>query len=369
MNTLQKQFSDALKREKKFVTTYYNNETVPCLFRKIDDNKNTSNHIQIFYDIDSPIKQGQIITYGDKHFIVINKENIGSNAYYKSTLKECNMTIPVSIKGTIKQIPCYSYELSSAYNIANNIITFLDGKGELLTELIPELSATNYVDKGLRIMGGYFKIANVYNLDGIVHLMIMKDLAPSDTYSFTLTSDTNSYIEGDTTQLTALAMINDDVEDTTATITYSSSDETIATVDDNGLVTFIRVGNTTITATWVEKELTDTVDLLVSADPNAKSYTITITQSGELTVGGVVRTFYPTLRDNTGTVIPFPTTPVWTFDYNGMPTSDFTITYDGNNCKIKVKENYDILGMTLRVICTTADGKWTGYIDAVVTVY
>lgn len=367
MNTIYTQFQQALKREKQYITTYYDNMQYPCLYRKVDDYKNTSNHIEIFYDVATPIKQGQLLTHGGKAFIVINKESVENDIYYKSVIKKCNLTIPVIIGGVLKQIPCYSYELSSAYNISNNIIRFVDGKGEIITELIPELSNNIYINTGLRIMGGYFAVVNTYDIDGIVHIMLEKRVSPADTYSFTLTSDKTSYIAGDTTQLTALAMINY-TQDTTATITYSSSNETIATVDDNGLVTFIGDGNATITATWVEQLLTDSVSFLVSANPSAKSYTITITQSGELTVGGVVRTFYPTLRDNTGTVIPFPTTPVWTFDYNGMPTSDFTITYDGNNCKIKVKENYDILGMTLRVICTTADGKWTGYIDAVVTV-
>ena len=368
MNTVYSQFQQALKREKQYITTYYDNIQYPCLYRKVDDYKNTSNHIEIFYDVATPIKQGQLLTRGGKAFIVMNKESIENDSYYKSTIKECNLTIPVTIGGVVKQIPCYSYDLNSAYATSNNVLTIVDGNGELLTELIPELSATAYIDKGFRIMGGYYKVANMYNLDGIVHLMIERDTMPADTYSFTLTSGATSYIEGEITQLVATANTNYE-EDTTATITYTSSDKTIATVDSTGLVTFIGVGNVVITATWTEQSLTDSVSFLVSADPNAESYTISISQSGDLIAGGnTARTFTPTLKDGAGNVISFSTTPVWTFNYNGMPTADFTITYSGNNCLVKVKENYDLLGTALRVICTTADGKWTGYKDAMISI-
>ena len=367
MNTLKKQFSDALKREGKSITTYYTSESVKCLFRINKDYNNTTNHITIFYDIDSPIKQGQLLTYGGKNYITLNQESIENDTYYKSSLLECNLQIPVVINSVTRHIPCYSYELNSAYATSNNVLTVVDGNGEIITELIPELSATAYIDKGFRIMGGYYKVANMYNLDGIVHLMIERGTMPADTYSFTLTSDANSYIEGETTQLIAMAMIND-VQDTTATITYSSDNETVATVDSNGLVTLIGVGSVVITATWVERTLTKTLGLSVIADPNVENYTVEVTSSGELTVGGFTRTFYPTLKDNNGTEVEFPATPVWTFDYNGMSPSDFTITYDGNNCKIKVAENYDLIEKILRVICTTADGKWTGYKDNMIVV-
>ena len=368
MNTVYTQFQQALKREKQYITTYYDNIQYPCLYRKVDDCKNTNNHIEIFYDVATPINQGQLLIRGGKAFIVINKESVENDTYYKSTIKECNLTVPITIGGVLKQIPCYSYELSSAYTESNKVISIVDGNGEIITELIDELANTNYIGTGLRIMGGYYKVANMYNLDSIVHLMIERELTPPDEYSFTLTSDANSYIEGSTTQLTASASKNY-TEDTTATITYSTSDEKIATVDSTGLVTFISIGNVIITATWTEQTLTDSVSLSVVADPNAPAYTFKLicsNPSNEITLGSSSYvTFTPTLM-NGSTPVTF--TPVWTFNYNGMSQSDFTITYDGILCKIKVAENYDIIGNTLRVICTTDDGKYSAFIDAMLVI-
>src|SRR5690554_1539802 len=134
MNTLQKQFSDALKREKKFVTTYYNNEIVPCLFRRLEDNKNTTNYIQIFYDIDSPIKQGQIITYGGKNFITLNQETVENSVYYKSSLIECNTTLEIVVNQRMQYIPCYAGDLLSPNVVVSNTISVVDGNIELITE-------------------------------------------------------------------------------------------------------------------------------------------------------------------------------------------------------------------------------------------
>lgn len=359
MNTLKKQFSDALKREGKIITTYYKSELVKCLFRINKDYNNTTNHITIFYDIDSPIKKGQLLTYGGKNYITLNQESVENDTYYKSSLLECNLTIPISIGRVIKHIPCYSYELTSAYNIANNIIRFVDGKGEIITELIPELFNGIYINTGLRIMGGYFNVVNTYDIDGIVHIMLEKRALPQDEYALEITTELSDYKVGETTTITANPTVNG-IPQTDQTITYISSDETLATVDADGVITFLGIGTVVITGTWTEKNVTDTLSLIIlEADVPPDENTLTITANRDKLILGSSTpvTFTPTLKDGNGDIVDF--TAQWTFNYNGMPQSDFTITYDGNNCLIKVTDNYDLVGMILRVICTTSDGLFS----------
>ena len=101
--------------------------------------------------------------------------------------------------------------------------------------------------------------------------------------------------------------------------------------------------------------------------PPVEGYSVTVSTTGDLIAGSsIFRTFTPILKDNTGTVVEFTSIPTWTFDYGGMSQTDFTTTYDGNLCKIKVVENYDYVGKTLRVICTTADGLYSGYVDVLI---
>ena len=369
MNTLKKQFSDALKREGKIITTYYTSELVKCLFRINKDYNKTDNHITIFYDIDSPIKQGQLLTYGGKNYITLNQESIENDTYYKSSLLECNLEIPVVINSVTRHIPCYSYELSSAYTTSNNVLTIVDGNGEIITELIPELSATAYIDKGFRIMGGYYKVANMYNLDGIVHLMIERQLTPPDEYALEITTELSDYKVGETTTITANPTVNG-IPQTDQTITYISSDETLATVDNDGVITFLGIGTVTITGIWVEhSEIKDILSLTISeADTPPVENTLTIVASDdELIMGSSTPvTFTPTLKDGSGNVVDF--TAKWTFNYNGMPTNYFVITYVGNQCKVKaIDEIYDAIGKTLVLTCTTSDGVASGIYEIMVT--
>ena len=369
MNTIYTQFQQALKREKQYITTYYDNMQYPCLYRKVDDYKNTSNHIEIFYDVATPINQGQLLIRGGKAFIVINKESIENDSYYKSTIKECNLTIPISIGGAVKNIPCYSYDLSSAYNIANNIISFVDGKGEIITELIPELSNGIYINTGLRIMGGYFDVVNTYDIDGIVHIMLKKNVSPPDLYALEITTELSSYKVGETVIITANPTKNG-IPEIDQTFAYISSDETLATVDADGVITFLGFGTVVITGIWVEhSEIKDILSLIITeedAPPVGNTLTI-VADDTELILGGYTPvTFTPTLKDGGGDIVDF--TAQWTFNYNGMPTNYFVITYAGNQCKIKaIDEIYDAIGETLILTCTTSDGLYSAIYEIMIS--
>ena len=74
-------------------------------------------------------------------------------------------------------------------------------------------------------------------------------------YALTFNVD-DSYLLTDTPTLTAVATA-DGVEDTTATITWTSSDTNVATIDPNtGLVTFISAGTVIFSAHWTEHNIT-----------------------------------------------------------------------------------------------------------------
>lgn len=101
--------------------------------------------------------------------------------------------------------------------------------------------------------------------------------------------------------------------------------------------------------------------------PVEGEYKILISANGNLYAGSTTpRTFVPTLLDSSNTSIPF--TALWTFNYNGMKESDFTITYADNQCKIKVVEKYEYIGNYLTLICTTSDGLYSSSYDALITI-
>lgn len=344
MNTIKKQFSDALKREGKTITTYYKSESVKCLFRKNNDNNNTDNHITIFYDVSAPITQGQLLSYGDKQYITLNKESVDNDIYYKSSLLECNVIF--------KNIPCYAYKLSLGLDQGTTIST-IDGNGELITEHTSTVENFAIGDTPYNIMNRWFNIVNTYNISGISHLILKVTVQPADNFALNITSSGTGLNAGDTSQITASCTNNGNVL-TGQTVTYGSSDATIATVDSTGLVTALKAGTVTITGTWTEKSLTDTIDYTITGG-STPAYTFNLICSNpanEITLGGVsYRTFTPSLWDGS-TAIAF--TPTWNIDYNGIAESNFTINYDTvPTCKIKVAYNESLLGKTFTVTCST----------------
>ncbi len=92
-----------------------------------------------------------------------------------------------------------------------------------------------------------------------------------DSYSLSIAAN-DSYSTADTPTLTATAQKNG-TADSTATITWSSSDTTIATIDSTGKVTFLKAGSVTFTATWTQQNITAT-----------KSITVIATSSGSCSI-------------------------------------------------------------------------------------
>lgn len=80
----------------------------------------------------------------------------------------------------------------------------------------------------------------------------------------------------------------------------------------------------------------------------------------ELIVGSTIyRTLTPTFY-NSDKTIDTGIIPVWEFIYPIGFESDFTVVYDGNQAKIKVKENYDLLGLVVLVNIMSSNGGYGG---------
>lgn len=357
MNTLYTQFQDALKRESKTITTYYANVDYKVLFRKPKE-KNTSTDITgtIFYDASIPLYQGQLITFSGEQYILMNKLPVDGDVYFKSTMLKCNVIF--------KGVPCHAYKLSLGLD-QGTVISTIDGNGELITEHTTEVENFTIGSTAYNIMNRWFEIINSYNISGLSHIFLKVTVAPPDNFTLDITSNESTLEVGATSQITSVCA-NNGTAITGQTVTYGSSDTAIVTVDANGLVTAIGNGTATITATWVEKSITDTLSYTITSTPS-ETYTIELTASGDFIVGGTARTVYATLKDGTGTVVP-TWTAVWTVNYNGMATGDFTITYVENNIKVQIAENYDIIGNHFFLTCKTSDDLATATFDATISV-
>jgi len=173
----------------------------------------------------------------------------------------------------------------------------------------------------------------------------------------------DTYTTADTPTLTAVAKKNG-TADSTATITWASSDTNVATIDSTGKVTFLKAGSVTFTATWTQKNITANKTVTVAVPVATLTATITNNQnapSGSVTVNSFDNTVF-TGHFWKGSTEVTNITPVWTFtpptgkgkefDHteNGMEytiklnTVDFDI--DGKYCTLKLEDSNHTTSVT-----------------------
>lgn len=363
MNTLYTQFKEALKREKHIITTYYTKEDYPVLFRKVEDVKSDSDYSLIFYESSTPLYQGQLITFKGENYIIISKESVENDVYYKSYILKCNIEFPVEVNLIPTLIPFYAYNVVNPGLKETSFMNLLQGDVEIITEATEAVKNIS-LDFATGLMGRWFKITNTYQLNGIAHIFLGVTQKPQDNFSLKVHTTRNDLDLDEnitTAQITAVAMNNTTII-TGQTITYESSDPNIVTVDNSGLVTAVGAGEATITITWIEKGITETIMYSVYS-ALSENYTLTLEADDDFIIGWIGSTVSPTLINGKGEVVE-DWTAVWTIDYNGLNPSIFTITYEGNNIKIKITDNsYTSAGKVFYLTCTTSDNLATATME------
>lgn len=315
------QYKRTMEREGKILTTYTDGAKFKAFFRINNDNENQRETIVIYYDVTAPVRPGTLVMYGYGVYLALNRETVENDVYYKSTLVKCNGVYNENC-GAVMNIPFYSDNMKSSVSVGNGTITMLNGNIEIITEE-NSLSKKIKIDQKFNEFGRTFNVCNLYSMDGILHIIaeVYSNMTPSYTYSIVIDgTPTTSLKTGETVQLTATTYMGETIS-TGATLDWTSSDNTIATVDGTGLVTCVSEGTAIITCTWVEQDIKETVSINVSdssepVTPTGNTYTI----SGNTNLkNGFSRTYTLTITDSSGNDITSSQN-----DYSWNIVSDFT---------------------------------------------
>jgi hypothetical protein len=85
--------------------------------------------------------------------------------------------------------------------------------------------------------------------------------------------------------------------------------------------------------------------------------------NNEIKLGSsILRTLIPTWYEANGNISTETILAVWSFEYPVGYENQFTVVVDGNNRKIKVAANYDLLGKTVRANVMGSNGGYGGSI-------
>lgn len=314
------QYKRTMEREGKTLTTYTGGAEFKAFFRINNDNDNQRETIVIYYDVTAPVRPGTLVMYGYGVYLALNRETVENDVYYKSTLVKCNGVYNEN-SGAVMNIPFYSDNMKSSVSVGNSTITMLNGNIEIITEE-NSLSKKIAIDQKFNEFGRTFNVCNLYSMDGILHIIaeVYANQTPTYTYSVVLDgTPTTSLKTGERVQLTATTYMGETIT-TGATLDWTSSDNTIATVDGTGLVTCVSEGTALITCTWVEQDVKGTATINISntepVTPTGNTYTI----SGNTNLkNGFSRTYTLTITDSSGNDITSSQN-----DYTWNIVSDFT---------------------------------------------
>lgn len=341
---LETVFRDTMLREGRTVTAYTSGNEFQAFMRRNDDGNNFEDRITLFYGINAPVIQGSLISYGNKIYILVNRETEENNCYYKSSGLACNGMITLN-DATIIGIPCYAYNMNNALVDENQILSVIDGNMEFITES-NSLSRQLKIGNTFNEFGRTFKIDNIYYKDGILHLVteVAADEKPTEHLNIIIDGLTQeSYNIGDTAQLTASLYINNSI--ITGTVTWESTNPTVATIDGTGKVSFVSNGSVAFKAYWVEKNEKNTTNTVGVGVTN--TYTVSISGKTNIKVG-FSRTLTATLTDKSGNEV----TGTWEFTVDFVYPQYVTKTVENNTIQVFVEDIDEVYGEIITVIAT-----------------
>ncbi|MEK6990483.1 Ig-like domain-containing protein [Paenibacillus sp. FSL K6-1566] len=285
----------------------------------------------------SPFNRGDIVVYNGKKYLIVSEINDKRYNKYKAIIRHLPHRIIVNSESRFYTLDCYINTTDLGLT-SGKVLTLADGE---IT-----VNCSNYsLDSGLKLdarfllNGRAWKVTGIddYSKPGTVALTCTKDTIDSTDdlvngiagglgIKVDITSGDFNLSIGSTYQLTWTSTNN-------APVKFSSSDDSIATVDAHGLVTGLNIGSVTITAYHAQLEwIKDTV--MVTVEDIPVDYTVTITSSsspGEI-YKGRTKTYEAIVTQGSATVIEPVTWAIYADDQTSTTTFAKITSQTGTSC-------------------------------------
>ena len=369
-NFNQRQFNATMKRECITVSDYYDRtKTYDVFFRRSRRGSNPNGKVRIYFSQDTPIDIGTMFVLKDDTYVVTSRDGDESDVFYTSMAVKCDTSFNVYSNTEHRYVSIPFVTLSDKFTLSSNsTISMISGSVVIYTGDNSYLREVD-LNHGFYNYGGYYELGNTFYNNGLAYWYMTREAMPADKYVLSYNGVTSLDMKDATTYQLSYTAIKNDVVVDSPTLTYVSSDNTIATVNDTGLMTMLKQGNVKITATWTDGNNTTcetTIDITNSgvepepAVPSIKIYSasqsIYLEGNRKLTVK-----FYNGTTEITDTAIADLTRNdfVWTCSIDGVDVTNNKnlITWSNNaSDTVNVKriglaydENY--LGKYLNITC------------------
>ena len=361
----KKQFDYTMNRERIVVTDYFDsNITYEVFFRRNNRGTNPDGKLKLYYAKETPIQIGTIFVLKGEIYIVTSKDGIESDIFFTSMSIRCDVTFVVKSNGEYKDIPLTVVSDKMTVN-HGSVFNVVAGSVVMYTQ-DNDISRNIKINNEYYAFGGYYKVGNNFFNNGLAYFYLERQVMPKDNYKIVYNGVNSFDIKDSNTYQLSYTVTNNGNVVKNPTIHYSSSDETIATVDSNGLMTMLKEGTVDITASYSTASVTTTMTIANSSTPSL-DYTMEIySSSDQLKVGGSYRGMEVKYYNSEGTdvtadVIANKTKQdyVWSAWCEGVDlTNDtsFVKWYTGgavNTTKIKLLDNRYYIQRIMTIKCET----------------
>ena len=359
-NCNQRQFNATMKRECITVSDYYDStKTYNVFFRRSRRGSNSQGKVRIYFSQDTPIDIGTTFVLKDKPYVVTSRDGDESDVFYTSMAIKCDTTFNVYSNTEHRYVSIPFVTLSDKYTLSSNSsISMVSGAVIIYTGDNP-YSREVEVNENYYNYGGYYEVANTFYNNGLAYVYMTREAMPQDRYTLSYNGVTSLDMADATTYQLSYTAIKNDVIVDSPTLTYVSSDNTIATVNDTGLMTLLKQGNVTITATWTDGNNTTCETTIAISNGSIVPTTDTLTISGKTKLyWGSERKYTAKYTDANGNDVSSNYTSVWTITDATFDTSKLTQTVNGNQITLYY-EDENIIGETFTLNVVDTDGTFT----------
>ena len=363
-NCNQRQFNATMKRECITVSDYYDStKTYDVFFRRNNRSTTPQGKLRFYYTQDTAISIGTIFVLKGIPYLVISQDGDESDIFYTSMAVKCDTSFTVFSNTEHRYVTVPFAVKSDEYTLTNNsIISMVSGSVTVYTG-DNSYSREIEINNGYYNFGGYYEVKNTFYNNRLAYVYMTREAKPEDRYVLSYNGVTSLDMADATTyQLSYTATKNDVVVDSPA-LTYVSSDDTIATVDDTGLMTLLKEGNVKITAKWTDgNNTTCETTIAISnsgVEPEPTPTTGTLTISGRENIKlGYNRTYKAIYTDANGNDVSSNYTSVWTITNATFDTSKLTQEVNGNQISLSFDDE-NIIGKTFTLNVVDSNRTFT----------
>lgn len=358
MIDLNRKFEQQLQREHTVVSDFFDNsKTCEMLFRRTNRGTNPQGKLHCYFKQTEPFGIGSIIVMkGQPYVIISDKDFDESNAVYSAIAQKTNVII--------NGIP-FVVDTATYGEAQGSIFTQVDGDVIIYTGFnttANKIKVNDYINS----FGNAYQVSNKFVKENIIYIHLKQTTTTPDHYEITYNGVTSFDINDGTTYQLSYTVTNNGNPVYKPTITYSSSDETVATVDSNGIMTMLKKGTVDITATAYSASVTTTMTIADTSTPSV-DYTMEIVSSSySIRVGGSYKSLTVKYYNREGTEITSDVIVnktredyAWSAWCNGVDLTNNTSLIkwlngsEVNQEKIKFLDDRSYIGKTLIVKCVT----------------